>query len=725
MRILHISDLHFGHHNEALVTNVKNRIQGLKADVILATGDFAHHPQENLLKSALAHLEELAQSCSAPSNGANQPRLIAVPGNHDCGVFGTFPVAGALGTYKKVFGKVATDFFFPREKVWIYGFNSARFGRPGIASNGAIDSNDIVRFQQAYDALRQQHGARFEFSYKIVALHHHPLPLRYSQKRARWLALMNAGEFLEEMLKHDIDLIVHGHEHIHAKADFGKRVEATDKGLVVVSVGTAYDRDPGDDHNRFNIIDIHPEGRVTVDAFEATGAVFGLESVEQIVVRSIAAAKEWTFRAAVEEKKYRYDRLVVTTEVKEDGDVLRSALFEGLALSSEDIERASEHRITLPPTSGYIDCGLTKAFEIDDHSVKRAIQAECVSPMPKANNAELRITYGAKLQKGNKLSLVCQWWAVNAMAMTKGQYRRKYPKNAFFEYTHFPVTDAVEEMVCTVTFPPNFKPDAIPTPYVAGIGETGRDDAQQRSLRGSLVYVPETRTAVLRVRQPLIGYTYGIGWIVPDDKHKPVDDPKTESIVKKLLKFRETKDTPTQTRLVDSVLVPLAKIIRDLCENYASDLDAVLMVFDREKRQMVAVGGVRLHGDVAAWNDYGDVAFEYGEGLVGRAFKVKEIRVYRDTEEPRDVPNYYRQVEGGRRYSVLVSLPVHPPTDEQNVYAVLNCGSSELTHPLGKLGGSDGIVSRKQLGVVYENINDICYNDLAAAVGIPSGGIPS
>jgi len=89
MRILHISDLHFGHHKEPLKTNVEDRIQGLRPDLILATGDFAHHPEETLLKQALAHLEKLAESCPASSNGAGQPRLIAVPGNHDCGLFGT------------------------------------------------------------------------------------------------------------------------------------------------------------------------------------------------------------------------------------------------------------------------------------------------------------------------------------------------------------------------------------------------------------------------------------------------------------------------------------------------------------------------------------------------------------------------------------------------------------------------------------------------------------
>jgi predicted MPP superfamily phosphohydrolase len=131
MRIIHISDLHFGHHKASLTTNLEDRIQGLAPDLILATGDFVDDPDGTLLNQALNHLKKLAEACPTSSD-PDQPTLIAVPGNHDCGLFGTIPVSGALWYYKKVFGGVRTNFFFDKRKR--LGFNSARFGRPGIAS---------------------------------------------------------------------------------------------------------------------------------------------------------------------------------------------------------------------------------------------------------------------------------------------------------------------------------------------------------------------------------------------------------------------------------------------------------------------------------------------------------------------------------------------------------------------------------------------------------------
>lgn len=155
MRILHISDLHFGHHNPQLLESLKTRATILKPDLILATGDLAHHCDEVSLTAARNYLQELAKLCSqspeaanqqlpsqspdganqqlssqAPEaanrqlssqspDGANVPKLLVIPGNHDCSLGGWIPISATQRQYREVFGTFPSSHFFPLSK---YGF---------------------------------------------------------------------------------------------------------------------------------------------------------------------------------------------------------------------------------------------------------------------------------------------------------------------------------------------------------------------------------------------------------------------------------------------------------------------------------------------------------------------------------------------------------------------------------------------------------------------------
>src|SRR5947209_281985 len=73
-RIVHLSDLHFGAHDERLVAAVEAGIDELKPDLVVISGDFTQRAKTEEFKEACRFLERLRE-------GGHE--VIGVPGNHD------------------------------------------------------------------------------------------------------------------------------------------------------------------------------------------------------------------------------------------------------------------------------------------------------------------------------------------------------------------------------------------------------------------------------------------------------------------------------------------------------------------------------------------------------------------------------------------------------------------------------------------------------------------
>src|SRR5881392_2565723 len=73
-RLLHLSDLHFGAHDEDLVEAVEHKADELKPDLIVISGDFTQRARTEQFKEACAFLDRLRDAGH---------EVLGVPGNHD------------------------------------------------------------------------------------------------------------------------------------------------------------------------------------------------------------------------------------------------------------------------------------------------------------------------------------------------------------------------------------------------------------------------------------------------------------------------------------------------------------------------------------------------------------------------------------------------------------------------------------------------------------------
>ena len=186
-RLLHVSDLHTGTHEETEVEHALARlVERLEPELVVASGDLAHRGRRQELERAANLLRSLG------------PPVLAVPGNHD------LPHSPAR------FGRPWTEF----ERVWetteptvsapglhVVGLNSAR---PFRHQGGALSQAQLAR---AAERLAQAG----EGALRVAVLHHHLIgaPWRAARKRP----VSRRKHVLHALVDAGADLILAGHIH--------------------------------------------------------------------------------------------------------------------------------------------------------------------------------------------------------------------------------------------------------------------------------------------------------------------------------------------------------------------------------------------------------------------------------------------------------------------------------------------------------------------------------
>jgi 3',5'-cyclic AMP phosphodiesterase CpdA len=195
-RLLHVSDLHAGTHEEREVERaLKRLVERLEPQLVVASGDLAHRGRRQQLERAAELLRSLG------------PPVLAVPGNHD------LPYTPAR------FVRPWTEF----ERVWetteptasapglhVVGLNSAR---PFRQQGGGLSRGQLERAAERLAAAEE--GALC-----VAVLHHHLIgaPWRTAHKRP----VSRRNRVLRALVDAGADLILAGHIH---QAAVGERHE--------------------------------------------------------------------------------------------------------------------------------------------------------------------------------------------------------------------------------------------------------------------------------------------------------------------------------------------------------------------------------------------------------------------------------------------------------------------------------------------------------------------
>ncbi len=250
MKLIHLSDLHFGTEDLRVVTMLEETINSLQPNLIVISGDFTQRAR----KREFYHARDLIARLKAP--------CFCVPGNHD--VPPVDLMQRFTNPYKRYRHFICDDLepFWENEEIVIAGVNSARRMLPHWNwANGAISLKQTERLAGLFDPAEPR--------WTICTFHH---PAHKVDDMPLDVTVFGKKRAMQVIHDLKIDLVLTGHVHHASITTKGDDAHQS----VYLSASTALSSRLRGQENGFNVITLE-EDVMTIEilklgtqGFEAT-----------------------------------------------------------------------------------------------------------------------------------------------------------------------------------------------------------------------------------------------------------------------------------------------------------------------------------------------------------------------------------------------------------------------------------------------------------------------
>jgi 3',5'-cyclic AMP phosphodiesterase CpdA len=259
VRICHLSDLHFGHHDSDLAAGLKADLTSQEPDLVIVSGDFTQLGTEDEFRAARAFLDTL------------ETPFFAVPGNHDVPARNIVRrLINPYGLYRRYIS-AELEPTLDMGDVVIAGLKTSRRLRAELNwAHGSLSRGQLSRLEQRFStssttALR-------------VVVAHHPLMQPEGDVLKPMRTVRRADLALETFSRLGVRLVLSGHFHLSYVREHGgpsKVEEDAPQGLkkaafapiLVAQASSTISTRLRGDANAYNLIDIE-NGRIAVTVRE-------------------------------------------------------------------------------------------------------------------------------------------------------------------------------------------------------------------------------------------------------------------------------------------------------------------------------------------------------------------------------------------------------------------------------------------------------------------------
>ena len=251
VRIVHLSDLHFGAHAEQLVAGVDAQVDELKPDLVVISGDFTQRARTEQFRQACEFLEGMRE---------RGHEVLGVPGNHDVPLYDVLRrFMSPLTRYRRFIDENLCP-FVELPGVAVLGINTAR---SFTFKDGRINKDQVEFIRETF--------ARTPSEATRVLVTHHPLfALRVGEQIDRAIGRQELA--LDVVEESGVDMLLAGHNH-HASSQDASDLVTRSGGVLVIQAGTATSTRVREQEQSFNVIDV-AERRATITVHAWTGDRF-------------------------------------------------------------------------------------------------------------------------------------------------------------------------------------------------------------------------------------------------------------------------------------------------------------------------------------------------------------------------------------------------------------------------------------------------------------------
>jgi 3',5'-cyclic AMP phosphodiesterase CpdA len=243
VRILHVSDLHFGRPvDSALIEAIEEHIAHDAYDVVAVSGDVTQRSRAGEFQRASVFLRDAAKVS----------KVITVPGNHDVAWWRSPLMIRGTRTIYEPYRRYLSKELEPVLRVpgaTIVGLNTAQgVSRRTLTWNMRDISiiGDLRRSQ--IDRAESEFKSSPEGDARVIVMHHNPVKGELSQRHG----LKNTRRILGAFASIGVDVVCCGHDHQEA-IHF---VEHTKRGTVISTAGTVSNRSRGGRPSSVNVVTI-------------------------------------------------------------------------------------------------------------------------------------------------------------------------------------------------------------------------------------------------------------------------------------------------------------------------------------------------------------------------------------------------------------------------------------------------------------------------------------
>jgi len=250
--LVHLSDLHFGRTDAAILRPLAARVAAIGPDVVVVSGDLTQRARIAEFRQARAFLDRLPT-----------PQIV-VPGNHDVPLYNVFKrFFEPLDNYKRYITDDLTP-FYSDEEVAVLGINTAR---SLTIKDGRINHDQM-------DMIRKRFAPVPPEKTRILVTHHPLFAMPIGKGGELSEAVGRHDDAVEAAAEAGIHIALAGHFH-RTYAEAAQKMVADAGGALVIQAGTATStRLRNAEPQSFNWLHVHRNDRIELQVIVWDGASF-------------------------------------------------------------------------------------------------------------------------------------------------------------------------------------------------------------------------------------------------------------------------------------------------------------------------------------------------------------------------------------------------------------------------------------------------------------------